>query len=302
MKTIEEVRTHFSTLYEGMRELSSLPESYPAYSLRYNGEYGVAIEFNNAQDISEESTNAKISTRVINLESGKQKKMLLLTCYDEEYRNEFASLCETFVVPGENGEIREEVLKNPLAWWDKWIGLLGNRRGKKRVYNYLAEMIILHKLLEKGISVVWAAQDKGSHDIESDLASYEVKSTIKKSDLTVTISSQHQLYSEKDLYLAFVRMEKSIEGVSINDLERKLVESGYDKGLLSKQLMDFGLIKGARIRDEKYKVLEIRKYIIDEQFPKITKDSFVGGKFPESITKLTYTIDLANIKYEKISE
>lgn len=295
MTIIEEIRNHFGSLTDGFRELSTTKSTCPAYTLRYNGEYGVAIDYDYEKEISEESTNAKISTRKIGLDNG-CKKLLLLTCYDEEFRNEFALLCDTFVDPKQ----REFLLENPLEWWDKWIGLLGDRKGKKKVYNYIAEMIILNDLFEKDKSVYWSAQDKGSHDIECANASYEVKSTIKRSDLLVTISSQHQLFSEKPLFLMFVRMEKSTLGVSINDMEGKMVKAGYDKDLLARQLDSFGLSKGSRIRDEKYKVLEIRKYTVDDDFPKITKDSFANATFPESVTKLIYTIDLANISFEQV--
>ena len=297
MTIIEEIRLHFATFTDGLRKLDSVPSEYPAYTIRYNGEYGVVIDYDYERDICEESTNAMISTRKISLAGG-HKKCLLLTCYDEEYRNEFALLCETFVTPGEGGDSRKMLLSDPLAWWDKWIGLLGNRKTKKRCYDIIAEMVVLYKLLSLDKICIWAAQERGSHDIESETASYEVKSTIKKSDLCVTISSQHQLFSEKDLFLAFVRLEKSNEGISINDMEKKLIEIGYDKDVLAKQLFDSGFVKGSRARDEKYKVLEIRKYTVNDEFPKITKDSFTDGKFPESITKLIYTIDLANIPYE----
>ena len=298
MSILEEIKTHFASLTDGLRELTTVSQNYPAYSLRYNGEYGVAIDYSSDKEISEESTNAKISTRKVNLAGGSQKKLLLLTCYDEEFRNEFASLCVSFIKPGEEGELRESIINNPLAWWDRWIGLLGDRKSKKQCYNFIAEMIILHYLIKNGENAVWAAQEKGSHDIECESVSFEVKSTIKKSDLTISISSQHQLSSEKDLFLAFVRMEKSIEGVSVNDMERMLVNAGYENVLLSKQLEDFGFVKGSRIRDEKYKVLEIRKYTVDDSFPKITKESFVNGVFPKSITKINYNIDLANIPFD----
>jgi len=298
MKIIEEIRSHFAALTDGLRELQSVPSSLPTYSLRFNGEYGVAVEYNKDKDISEESTNAMISTREVYLSDGSQKKLLLLTCYDESFRNEFALLCETFVSPGERGELRENLINDPLAWWDRWIGLLGDRKSKKKCYDYIAEMVVLHILFKQDNTAYWAASERGSHDIECDKADFEVKSTIKKSDLNVTISSQHQLFSKKPLYLTFVRMEKSNDGVSINDMEKKLAEDGYNNSSISKYLNDSGFIKGARIRDEKYKVLEIRKYSVNDEFPKITKDSFVNGAFPASIVKLIYTIDLANIDYE----
>ena len=48
-----------------------------------------------------------ISTGKVALANGNPKKLLLLTCYDEEFRNEFALWSEAFVAPGDNGNLRE---------------------------------------------------------------------------------------------------------------------------------------------------------------------------------------------------
>ena len=69
-------------------------------------------------------------------------------------------------------------------------------------------------------------------------------------------------------------MEKSSLGLSINDLKTRLVTHGYDETLLESQLSERGHVKGSRIRDVRYKVLETRKYEVDDNFPKITKNSF----------------------------
>ena len=130
MTIIEEIKSHFASLTDGLRELKTV-QGYPTYSLRFNGEFGVAVDYDYVKEINEESTNAKISTRKVALANGEQKKLLLLTCYDEEFRNEFALWSEAFVDPGDNGNARTLLLNDPLAWWDKWIGLLGDRKGRK---------------------------------------------------------------------------------------------------------------------------------------------------------------------------
>lgn len=42
---------------------------------------------------------------------------------------------------------------------------------------------------------------------------------------------------------------------------------------------------------------EKRKYEVDDTFPKITKASFKDDHIPESITQITYTIDLDGLEY-----
>lgn len=301
MNIIEEIRSHFAALYDGMRKLESVPEEYPAYSLRYQGEYGVAFDYDNDKDILEESVNAKISTREVTLWNGERRKCLLLTCYDEEFRNEFAYMCELFITPGICGEARKKIIENPLTWWNKWIELLGDHRGKKVCYDVLAELITLDFLYKDDPSVVWTAAEAGTHDIESPSASYEVKSTIKKSETHIIISSRHQLEAANKLELFFFRMEKSLSGFSINDVSDSLEKHGYDRSQLEKQLSEKGYSKGMSIRDTKFTILEVRRYIVDEKFPKIVVGSFKNDVFPKNIIKIIYTIDLEGIDYTSLS-
>lgn len=44
-------------------------------------------------------------------------------------------------------------------------------------------------------------------------------------------------------------------------------------------------------------IFEKRKYEVDDTFPKITKASFKDDHIPESITQITYTIDLDGLEY-----
>ena len=168
-------------------------------------------------------------------------------------------------------------------------------------HDVIGEMIALDYLFQIDSSVEWSASHAGSHDIESNNKSYEVKTTIKKSESTVTISSQHQLFSERDLDLLFFRLEYSEQGVSINDMKEILSSHGYNPDLLETQLSYRGFIKGSSIRDRKYRLLEARQYIVDDQFPKIVKSSFKGDVYPMNIVKILYTLDLEGINYMSIN-
>ena len=158
-------------------------------------------------------------------------------------------------------------------------------------------MMALKDLFSIDNSIQWTASHAGSHDIESPSNSYEVKSTIKKSETNVTISSRFQLDSEKPLELWFYRMEASEQGMSINDMKDELVKAGYSESLLESQLEAKGFIKGNSIRDKKYILLERRKYIIDDNFPRIVESSFKNDVYPKNIIKILYTIDLEGLDY-----
>ncbi|MCI8670069.1 MAG: PD-(D/E)XK motif protein [Lachnospiraceae bacterium] len=296
MGILEEIRECFASTQNGARDLRSLSKEFPAMVIRNNDGYGVAIEFNDERDISENFANSRLFTQIIRIEND-ERKYLILSCMRDSLRYEFATVCAQFVEPGLDGIERKNLLDDPLNWWKQWRELMGNTISNREAYSVIAEMMVLDDLYKKDNSVEWAAVISGSHDIEGDQGSYEVKSTIKRYGASITISSQHQLQSLKRLYLYFCRLEQSKEGVSINDMKNKLVEDGYDKEKIEQQLFHLGYEKGASVREDKYKVLEKRKYEVDDKFPRIVDSSFKGDHIPDLVTQITYTIDLDGLEY-----
>lgn len=295
---VDEIRECFASICanDKARKIQCLPDDYQAYAVRLQEGYGVAIETFDDSDVSEKFNSCKFYTRELRIE-GEFRNYLILSSVFEEYRYEFASICAEFVDPGQNGLKRKELLNNPHEWWYKWKELIGNTSCEQRVYDVIGEMLVLAAKLDSAHQAQWASMKAGSHDIECLDESCEVKSTIKRYGATVTISGQHQLLHEKPLWLYFIRMEESLEGVSINDVKVTLLEKGYDEGKLESELEKIGFEHGAIIRTKKYKVLEKRKYLVDENFPKITADSFKDNKFPSSIIHIEYTVDLDGIEY-----
>ena len=291
-KLIEEIRMHFVTKVQGIRQLTTLPNGYNAYTFRQGVEYGVAIELATKLEIYEESS--QITLKCLNIMGN---FYLALSCCDEEYRNDFAKFGCYFVSPGEQGETRDLLLTSPYKWWEGWIGMLGNRVSSKNSYDVIAEMVALCELYALDKSIKWSASQAGTHDIESDKASYEIKSSLKKSETKVTISSQFQLDSVKPLQLWFIRLEESAQGVSINDVKTQLVALGYSETLIESELEHRGFISGNRIREKKYVILEKRKFDVDSNFPRIVESSFKNDVYPKNIVKILYTIDLEGLPY-----
>lgn len=297
MRVIDEIREGFaSTKNLGAREITLLPEAYSGYVIRTPDGYGVAVETDEKMEVSERFNSCKFRTCKLCID-GKAKNYLVLSSSFEEYRYEFASLCAEFVEPGEDGKNRNSLLHHPYEWWKKWKELIGNTSREQMVYNVIAEMMVLLRKIREDSTTQWAASRSGSHDIECADESCEVKSTIKRYGATVTISGQHQLEHEKRLWLYFCRLEESLEGVSINDMKEQLISEGYDPGKLEMELEKQGFERGANIRNKKYKILEKRKYEVDESFPKITRESFKGEKIPDSVIHIEYTVDLDGLEY-----
>ena len=70
-----------------------------------------------------------------------------------------------------------------------------------------------------------------------------------------------------------------------------------NEGKLEIEIERQGFEKGASIRNKKYKLLEKRKYEVDDSFPQITQANFKEGRYPDAITHIQYTVDLDGIEY-----
>ena len=292
MKLVEEIREGFASVKkDGALAIKALPPEYPAFIIRIPDGFGTAICVPEDMEVAERFNNCCLKTGQLSLD-GNAANYLMLTSAFEEFRYEFASLCAEFVEQGNNGENRKLILEDPIKWWKNWKALVGNSDKEQRAYSTIAEMEVLLHILKTHPDAEWSASRMGSHDVECNSESCEVKSTLKRYGAIITVAGQHQLVHNKPLYLYFCRMEESFEGVSINDMKRQLVGTGFDAGKLETELQQMGFERGSSIRDKKYKFLEKRKYAVDENFPVITKDSFKNDVVPSGIVHVEYSVDL----------
>ncbi len=303
MNLLEEIRDDMAVLvtyddaYSAIEGLKNT--EYPAWCVKYENQFGVAVERGNYKDdLYIEFSNSKIISKVLMTEDGPINCLMLL-CADFYLRYAFSAVATAFVDPGENGKNRKLLTNDPEKWALEWRDLLGNAIYEKRIYSILGELIILEHLFKKDNKTCWSAVNGGTHDIEYSNGSAEVKSTLQRYGSTVTISGQHQLKSNNGLDLYFIRMEESNLGVCINDMIKLLVDDGYDENRIEVELRKLGIMPGSIERKERYKILEKRKYKVDNNFPKITNESFKNDMIPENILHIVYSIDLDGLNYEK---
>lgn len=299
MDLLFEIRNSFAQLKNNKAiKLNCIDMPYIAWVLRIDNWYGVGIPNENLLVISERFSNVHLWCNTMLIE-GSEEKLILLTSDVEELRNEFATVCAQFCDTGVNGSERNSIVKDPYTWWIKWKELLGNSVYNKITYSVLGEMLVFEQVLKRGLAAEWTALKKATHDIETEDESFEVKSTIKRYESTITINSQYQLTkTDKDLSLIFCRFEPSSQGMSINDVVDSLVNIGMNRNSIDGGLEKLGYELGCNARKDKYILHEIRQYIIDDKFPQINSASFVENKMPDSIIKLIYEVDLNGLKYK----
>lgn len=297
MDIIESIKDNFNKGYfkKAMR-IEGLPANYPAWTLKQDNWYGVAVKMDSKIIFNEHFSTAHIWTSENAVIDGLTTDLLLLTCSDVELRNEFAVICSQFVSTSEDGAERKKLISKPEAWWSNWKSLIGNSQSDPEVYSKLGELIVVEKLLQEGRQPKWSGIESSTHDVELSDRSYEVKSTIKRYGYEVEISSIYQLRKAGEtLDLVFFRFERSQLGRTLDDLVESLTSLGYSRMKIEKVLGKAGLEKGCIARSIRYKILEMKVFAVDDEFPSLTLDSFIGGQLPQNVTKVKYTVDLSGI-------
>ena len=181
---------------------------------------------------------------------------------------------------------------------EKLEGNLGNKNIDPRIYDVLGELIVLKTMIPLGEDISWNGPDHASYDIEMESKFVEVKSTIARDKREVTISSHFQLQPEnKPLHLVLCQFEPSfLTGVSIDSVIDDISKLGYNTFFIEKKLQEMGFENGMSSRKKTFILHDLLDYEIDDDFPRITTESFKGGVLPVGITKITYTVDLSGIQ------
>lgn len=270
-------------------------QEYNAYIVKVEDMIGVAIPVEKDLIINEKFNKVSIGNFLFAINDTPQKVIFLYT-KETQMSEKYASLCLNFISPSS----RHTILDNPIVWYNEWSELLGNSKKNKMVYDFIGEMSVLLELQKKGDSPIWNSITKGTFDITTNDSIYEVKTSIVKSFDSITVHNQFQLDIDglnKQLFISYVKVEENNAGVSIDSLAYELVSYGYDKTNLENYLTSNGYYQGKNDRYKKYIIHEIRLYKVDNNFPFITKNSFIDKKMPKNVVKFEYTLSLDGLEY-----
>ena len=300
---LKEIQEGFANLDPSGRMLpiKALPATCPAWIFREGDTFGVAVECSESLDISEGFAGARFRT-VERVVAGQHRRFLRLESFLEWVRNEFGLICEHMVSAGSDTAVRQALLANPLAWWQRWRHLLGNALVEKHGYDVLAELLALETLVIKGTAFEWSGPFGGVVDIKTPATDYEVKSTISRYGTVINISGQFQLAtsSGKPLQLVHFRFEPVNDGLSIDHVCDRLIARGVDAAMLEGALRRLGMEAGCSARKEGYNLLEARSYTVDESFPRITPANFIGGVLPAGVVQFEYAVDLSGLMSQQL--
>lgn len=297
---LKEIEEHFMTSSKGARRLTGFEGDYNTITIKHQEYYGVGVLNINNHVVNESFANVRLENKIYNI-NGEELPFLVLSSSLHEHSVNFARICEDFVSLGTDDSKRILVTTNPYKWWESWKDLLGNKKVDKKPYAVIAEMWTFKQELIKGHkNVIWIGPKGANHDIEGDEYHIEVKSSNSQTENSVTISNQFQLDSEGDLYLYLLKWKESLDGITINDLVEDLTKLGQDYDEIEMHLSGLNYPLGNSKREEKYRLVEGRSYIINDEFPRINAESFKGDKIPTHVKQIKYTVDLSSFEYDTI--
>lgn len=284
-----------------------LPKQYEAWIIYTGGKIGVAIPCIMNTDFYASFASVQMKYLPKLILGNKNISVLFLfvdrNAVSSQGLRDFAAICTAFVDPGINGIDRKNLIKNPTLWWENMKNIIGNRNVDTTIYSLLSELVIYEYLLSQHKkNINWTGYNRTRVDFTTSTDSYEVKSTLQRYTTQISVNGQFQLIKEKNfnLHLMFCRLEKNLNGLSVDDMINKIKKYNIDVSNISHSIEKLGFPIGSIERKEKFNILEIRDYIIDESFPSITESSFINGKIPLGITHIEYTVDLESLPYNKI--
>ncbi len=256
--------------------------------------FGIGLPVADDVEINEKFSSCRIQTVTIEKPKtkGGKEKLVVLFCESPALLRYFVSLALDFL----NSANRRQIYENPLSWWKDWTRLTGNTMRLKKPASLIAELLVLNELTENGLKPRWSGSSQAIHDIETSKGDVDVKSTLSHSDHVITVHGEFQLSTEKNIDIAFCRLEQSKDGFSINSLVRNLTANGWDESYLMEELERLGYEQGASIMDETYKLIEKKYYPVNDKFPRICPESFVGGTIPAGISKINYSVNLDHLE------
>ncbi|MDX2139941.1 MAG: PD-(D/E)XK motif protein [Chloroflexota bacterium] len=191
-----------------------------------------------------------------------------------------------------------------LAVLNQWRELLSRDSSplpeRSTVIGLLGELILLRDLTQINPLVlsIWTGPDSGRFDFYAGGQALEVKATLRRQGIFLTIHGHDQLETPQggSLHIAVLLLEETpAGGENLRSLVEEVIKLGVSRVEIYRKLTRLGFTPDilSQLDNQQFKLTERRVYRVDDGFPRITASSFVGAKLPRGVTSISYTIDLS---------
>ena len=197
------------------------------------------------------------------------------------------------------------IIERFSLWKKLFVSSNNEILSEEKIMGLIGELLFLKNILFKKYGIEkaiegWSGQDRTRKDFSYEDKWYEAKAISFNKD-TVSISSLEQLDSEISGELAIILLEKmspSYLGVTLNQLFLDIFEAipnQFAKELFLSKIESSGYSYNIAYDSFVYTLKNIRRFIVDNTFPKLTPSSV-----PIGIVSAKYEISLLVLKDKEI--
>ncbi|SFW22729.1 PD-(D/E)XK motif protein [Ruminococcus flavefaciens] len=240
----------------------------------------------------------------VNQYDNQKYKTIRFSLTDEEISGLFYTFCDDLIeqtreLTDEKGGYNAIVVRFH-QWKKMFVSSKKDFLNEAQIMGLIGELLFLRDQLSKRIGLPealrsWSGQELTHKDFSYGDTWTEVK-TIRRSSLTVHISSLEQLDSEHDGELAVYALEKmstEYNGITLNklivDIRNRFSDSD-DRDLFMSKVALQGYEYHNYYDDFVFELIYSKNFRVNDTFPKL-----IPGDVPEAILKATYDIDLNKI-------
>jgi hypothetical protein len=170
------------------------------------------------------------------------------------------------------------------------------------------ELMMLQRIIsiDPKFSRSWTGPLGQRHDFSFAQLSIEVKATLSSQQAWVHINGIDQMAPAPGcpLYLAHYRLETAQGGQSVPDLVTALTAAGIERDYLYGNLARLNYFPEHEVEYAAvtFRLQGISMYLVAQDFPVLSRASFVDGDVPPAIVRVDYVLDLGQAARWKLSD
>lgn len=293
---------------DGVNEISSLTiEVNSGYGhLRFaigpNGEPRLLVPCGPDVTLKEVTSNGRLELTLSRLRiDSKSAQFIDVICVTRTLDSVFAELANEIINRISLGEGPAKAVEGAIT--DFRSLLSDDEVPDHQILGLIGELVVLRELAKycSTAADAWTGPLGQRHDFRRGTYAIEVKTSGRADSTLITVSSIEQLTepSEGILHLLHIKAECTDHGpLTISALYSELLSLGCPQALLIQRIKKLGCTNPSLSAWNRfsYALEGMDAYQVVEGFPRISTTCFEGGKLPDGIHTVSYTVDLLAAK------
>ncbi|MDK8465385.1 PD-(D/E)XK motif protein [Marinobacter sp. SS13-12] len=241
---------------------------------------------------------------------GSQTRLLDVMCTAKELESVFAEVVEEILRRIQEGDSVPASVRSTLHDFRALLFQVPTKTAPtEAVLGLVGELLVLNELLDRSSEAwrAWMGPRGGRHDFRAGNLALEVKSTRSASNSRVDIQSLDQLNEPLGgrLYMVRLTLESSAGGqLNVSGLFNRAISRCSEPEKIKELLLELDC-RDPDSHEWNYLSFSFEGediFEVNDEFPRMTEDSFVGSKTPQGIQNVSYEIDLNYARSNIISE